>query len=273
MSSLLSGSIRRGALPLSPDSPMTFEVSRPQNEFVRPPLRRCHSSVENTTPSSRRVRTSLFRQSTVVRTLETSLEGSPVTQLANSALTSLCLSSNSATVTSSVNTFKRPEPPGIGSPILKKRRRSLLSISENEKSPPSPSRTLLQYGFEKKTVKLQRSMSANEATIINALTRSSQDPQLIGDFSKPFALPLTEGRIQDLKNISCDTLANLIRGQYEDQIASYAIVDCRLVSLETILLYRKQSLLRCVSMSDFMNQMWLLNLYLWWWESVLTENS
>jgi M-phase inducer phosphatase 2 len=50
---------------------------------------------------------------------------------------------------------------------------------------------------------------------------------LIGDFSKPFCLPLIDGRHQDLKSISCDTLAGLINGQFDATVGSFQIIDCR----------------------------------------------
>lgn len=50
---------------------------------------------------------------------------------------------------------------------------------------------------------------------------------LIGDFSKPFCLPLTEGRHSDLKSISVHTMAKLIRGEYTDSVASFKVIDCR----------------------------------------------
>ena len=56
---------------------------------------------------------------------------------------------------------------------------------------------------------------------------ATQIPDLIGDFSKPFILPLMEGRHQDLKTISADTLACLLNGDFIGQVESYVIVDCR----------------------------------------------
>jgi M-phase inducer phosphatase len=173
------------------------------------------------------VRTSLFKQSTVVRTLDNSKDfspegASPVSQLASSALSSLRLSNNGS--------FKRPDPPtDRQSPIQVKRRKSLQSIQDNHNT--SPQSTLMQYGFQKTaTPKFQRCFSETEATIKSALLRASTNPDLIGDFSKPFALPLMEGRHQDLKSISVDTLAALMQGRFKDEIASYTVVDCRYVS-------------------------------------------
>lgn len=56
---------------------------------------------------------------------------------------------------------------------------------------------------------------------------ATQIPDLIGDFSKPFILPLMEGRHQDLKTISADTLASLLDGDFGEQVESYVIIDCR----------------------------------------------
>lgn len=83
--------------------------------------------------------------------------------------------------------------------------------------------TLFQYGFTRKT-KLEHSTSDSE--LLLALHRSTQE-NLIGDLTRPFALPLTAGKHQDLKSISSATLAKLINGEYSDVINSFVIVDCR----------------------------------------------
>ncbi|CAG4952878.1 unnamed protein product [Parnassius apollo] len=74
---------------------------------------------------------------------------------------------------------------------------------------------------------LHRAFSENNASIMSALARSYVDPDLIGDFSLPFALPLTCGNHSDLKSISCDTLANLLRGDFEHSIGDFQVIDCR----------------------------------------------
>ncbi|CAH1400722.1 unnamed protein product [Nezara viridula] len=83
--------------------------------------------------------------------------------------------------------------------------------------------TLFQYGFTRKA-KLEHSTSDSE--LLLALHRSTQE-NLIGDLTRPFALPLTTGKHQDLKSISSTTLAKLINGEYSDVINSFVIVDCR----------------------------------------------
>ncbi|RVE40162.1 hypothetical protein evm_015188 [Chilo suppressalis] len=53
------------------------------------------------------------------------------------------------------------------------------------------------------------------------------EPDLIGDFSQPFLLPLTAGHHPDLRSISCDTLANLLNGIYRGHVENYKVIDCR----------------------------------------------
>ncbi|KAF2884553.1 hypothetical protein ILUMI_21618 [Ignelater luminosus] len=73
----------------------------------------------------------------------------------------------------------------------------------------------------------KRSLSINEEEIKYALQRSSTEPNLIGDFSKACCLPLTSGRHQDLKCITAATLASLVKGEYDHELTSYKIIDCR----------------------------------------------
>ncbi|EDW54561.1 cdc25-like protein phosphatase twine [Drosophila sechellia] len=78
--------------------------------------------------------------------------------------------------------------------------------------------------------KMQRkTLSMNDAEIMRAL---GDEPELIGDLSKPCTLPcLATGiRHRDLKTISSDTLARLIQGEFDEQLGSqggYEIIDCR----------------------------------------------
>ncbi|KAF5286222.1 hypothetical protein FQR65_LT02234 [Abscondita terminalis] len=72
-----------------------------------------------------------------------------------------------------------------------------------------------------------RSMSATEESIKFAVHRSSTEPDLIGDFSKAFCLPLISGKHPDLKSITASTLALLLRGKYRGLVNSYKVIDCR----------------------------------------------
>ena len=60
-----------------------------------------------------------------------------------------------------------------------------------------------------------------------AVSKSDREPDLIGDFSMAHALPLINGKHQDLKSISPETLVDLMNGHYSQVIGGYAIVDCR----------------------------------------------
>lgn len=79
----------------------------------------------------------------------------------------------------------------------------------------------------KKYPQLIRCHSENETSIMKAVQLSCSDPSLIGDFSKSYALPLIQGKHQDLKTISVDVLAQVMKGHYNDLIEDYTIVDCR----------------------------------------------
>ncbi|XP_063818416.1 M-phase inducer phosphatase 3-like [Pseudophryne corroboree] len=54
-----------------------------------------------------------------------------------------------------------------------------------------------------------------------------EDDDLIGDFSKPYCLPVEKGKHQDLKYITSNTLAHLVSGGYKAVVPIFHIVDCR----------------------------------------------
>lgn len=116
--------------------------------------------------------------------------------------------------------FKRPEPPAA-SPQSKRHK------GENEPPMTADFMKFSQPQFPQKRPILRKSMSMNDAHIMNALSRSTSDPNLIGDFSRPFCLPLVEGRHTDLKSISAETMRKLLLGDYDDSVASYKVIDCR----------------------------------------------
>ncbi|EAT33310.1 AAEL014408-PA, partial [Aedes aegypti] len=124
--------------------------------------------------------------------------------------------------------FKRPEPPGI-SPIQSKRHKTevLTPVSSLRTVEPSPRDSPSLLTVPSKRPILQKSISMNDAHIMSALSRSSTEPDLIGDFSKSYVLPLIEGRHRDLKSITPTIMAELLRGTFDHQIASFKIIDCR----------------------------------------------
>lgn len=144
--------------------------------------------------------------------------------------------------------FKRPEPPASAncSPIQSKRHRcvekencptptriasSTFSSSASIISSSSSSSSIITSSSSNQShaPPLRKCMSLNDAEIMSALARSENrsEPELIGDLSKSYALPLMEGRHRDLKSISSNTVARLLNGEFEDQVASYRIIDCR----------------------------------------------
>ncbi|NWV60878.1 MPIP2 phosphatase, partial [Malurus elegans] len=56
---------------------------------------------------------------------------------------------------------------------------------------------------------------------------ASDDPELIGDFSKAHLLPMVEGKDPALKYISPATLAAVLTGQFGGSIERSVVVDCR----------------------------------------------
>lgn len=109
--------------------------------------------------------------------------------------------------------FKRPEPP-VASPQSKRHK------SENE--PPLVTDFVRFPQFQQKRPTLRKSVSMNDASIHEALNETN----LIGDFSRPFSLPIVDGR-QNLKSITSDTMRKLLQGEFDDCVANYKIIDCR----------------------------------------------
>ncbi|XP_012266092.2 M-phase inducer phosphatase isoform X2 [Athalia rosae] len=197
LSSLLSGQIVS-------NKSMECEPTTPETR-TKPSFRRSLSlQNENITPQSSRVRSCLFRSPNAISsTSRLSYNDSP--RLVSSP------------VSPPPKSFKRPEPPSDASPVLVKRCRKSNSLQDicEQTSPKKPT--------------LQRCFSETEAHahIKSAIHRSTTDADLTGDFSKQCVLPLAEGQHEDLKSISASTLAALIRGEFNDSVRSYKIVDCR----------------------------------------------
>lgn len=165
--------------------------SSPSDNIIRPVFRRALSlQSPKITPNSSRVRSCLFRTS----------ELSPPDS-------------------TDVRSFKRPEPPSnLANPNLK---RSKLFDEDDIPSVPEVEHHTVPRPL------LKRAFSATEESIMSAVQRSSTEPDLIGDFTKTFCLPLTRGRHQDLKSITANTLAKLMRGEFNNSVASFRVIDCR----------------------------------------------
>lgn len=118
---------------------------------------------------------------------------------------------------STAGAFKRPEPPAAN-PSQSKRHKG-------EKDDLMPA---IVIPLQVKRPPLRKTVSMNDAaTIMDALSRSSEDTDLIGDFTKKFCLPFIDGRHKDLRSISVDTMRSLLLGEFDDYVSSYKIIDCR----------------------------------------------
>ncbi len=99
-------------------------------------------------------------------------------------------------------------------------RRCLAAIQR----PPSSPR------FKPTFPSLQRSFSENYAAQIKRSCQLADDnPNLTGDFDRDLSLPVLKSgmKFQELKTITCETLAALLRGEFADAVDSFRIVDAR----------------------------------------------
>lgn len=174
-----------------------------------------------------------------INTSGKALFGSPQTPK-SSTITSLittperqCLGTISENITpfrGQTGGFKRPEPPSANqSPVQNKRLKcenETITSSQILKFSQSPQIPSAQFQQAKRPI-FRKSVSMNDAAIMSALSRSTSEPNLIGDCSLPFCLPLIEGRHTDLKSITASTLRQLLLGEFNDRVASYKIIDCR----------------------------------------------
>ncbi|XP_036324341.1 M-phase inducer phosphatase [Rhagoletis pomonella] len=183
-------------------------------EMRRPPVRRCLSMTDNCLPAPKTPET-LLKQ--VQETATSPFGAKQLTAERNNTTLSYC--------------FKRPDPPSKTTSPLQIKRYRVEADKENLNDSLTMSLAVLATPQPKLShpPPLRKSMSMNDAEIMSALARSESkdEPVLIGDFSRPFALPLMEGRHRDLKSISCNTMARLLRGEFDDVVASYRIIDCR----------------------------------------------
>jgi M-phase inducer phosphatase 2 len=193
----------------------------------------CKDIKSSKTPENKRSDSFVRKCLNMDGSVKNSLFSSPTTPK-TSTITSLittperqCLQSISENITpfghrsATTGAFKRPEPPSM-SPTQSKRHKG-----ENE---PPMGTTLLPFALthtQQKRHVLRKSMSMNDAVIDNVLLRSSSESNLIGDFSRPFVLPLVEGRHNDLKSITAATMRQLLLGEFDDKVASCKIIDCR----------------------------------------------
>uniref|UniRef100_A0A673TUI5 M-phase inducer phosphatase n=1 Tax=Suricata suricatta TaxID=37032 RepID=A0A673TUI5_SURSU len=97
-------------------------------------------------------------------------------------------------------------------PVQNKRRRSVTPPEEQREAEEPKARVL-------------RSKSLCHDEIETIL--DSDHRELIGDYSKAFLLQTVDGKHQDLKYISPETMAALLAGKFSNIVEKFVIVDCR----------------------------------------------
>ncbi|XP_063104827.1 M-phase inducer phosphatase 2 isoform X2 [Cavia porcellus] len=106
--------------------------------------------------------------------------------------------------------LERPQDKDM--PVQRKRRRS-VTLPEEQQQPGEPKARVL------------RSKSLCHDDIESIL--DSDHRGLIGDYSKAFLLQTVDGKHQDLKYISPETVVALLMGKFSNIVEKFVIVDCR----------------------------------------------
>lgn len=212
ISDLLSGHIVGTERPMETDGATTPEFARTKSVLRRSLSLQNERFDKSPSPSpipnsGSKVRSCLFRSPSA---------SSSVAKLSFDESPRGCLYPESPEVLGQLRSFKRPQPIDT-SPILVKRSRKSTSFQDIHEA-ASPKKPCLQRCF---------SETEAHAHIKSAIHRSTTDSDLTGDFSKTCVLPLADGQHQDLKSISSETLAGLMRGDFSDSISDFKIVDCR----------------------------------------------
>ncbi|XP_065827717.1 cdc25-like protein phosphatase twine isoform X2 [Oscarella lobularis] len=118
---------------------------------------------------------------------------------------------------------KRLNSPDVSSLKACKKMRA-HSISEGSPSRPSVNDLEMQTSSP---IKRSKSIAGIPSPFIDrAYGIGCSGPDLIGDFSKPFALPVLKTS-KGLKAISSETLSHLLHGKFDSKIGSYFVIDCR----------------------------------------------
>ncbi|XP_053702012.1 M-phase inducer phosphatase 2 [Synchiropus splendidus] len=103
-------------------------------------------------------------------------------------------------------------------PVRVKRRRSLAEVQVSSVDMAAESSQMV-------CSPLQRSRSS--ADIEELLDRGDNSGDLIGDFTKPFLLPTVDGKHQDLKYITPETVDAALTGNLDHVAERVIIIDCR----------------------------------------------
>ncbi|XP_018424724.1 PREDICTED: M-phase inducer phosphatase 3 [Nanorana parkeri] len=116
--------------------------------------------------------------------------------------------------------LKRPVRPQDGeTPVRVKRRRSTSSSLKSEDEENSQPR--------RRGASLKKTLSLCDVDITKALDEDYSHRQLVGDFTKVYALPTVTGRHQDLRYVTGETLAALMHGEFSSLVEKFYLIDCR----------------------------------------------
>ncbi|ELK28654.1 M-phase inducer phosphatase 2 [Myotis davidii] len=106
--------------------------------------------------------------------------------------------------------LERPQDRDL--PVQNKRRKSVTPLEEQQEAEEPKGQVL-------------RSKSLCHDEIENIL--DSDHRELIGDYAKAFLLQTVDGKHQDLKYISPETMVALLMGKFSNIVERFVIVDCR----------------------------------------------
>ncbi|MEE6479955.1 hypothetical protein FKM82_012419 [Ascaphus truei] len=116
--------------------------------------------------------------------------------------------------------LKRPvRPQDNETPVRVKRRRSTSSPFQADAEEKGKAR--------RQRHSLKKTLSLCDVDVSKVLDEDYGHRQLVGDFSKVFALPTVTGRHHDLRYITAETLAALIQGTFNSLVETFYILDCR----------------------------------------------
>lgn len=199
---------------------MDLLVSPSLNSQRPTPLRRCFSMVET--------------KNLQLKTVNSSPE-----------MTKFCDEDMTSPLSRPFASFKRPNAPlqplnnlDIVQQPCKKIRRG-FSLKENRNEMRSESRNFDDHLNKSASTSMLDSpqiakpmlqLSLSESENIKRACSLADVPNLTGDRSRKLSLPTVFGSgrsSKTLDNVDCHTMADLLRGKYDDKIASYRIVDAR----------------------------------------------
>ncbi|XP_058852836.1 M-phase inducer phosphatase 1-B-like isoform X2 [Acipenser ruthenus] len=109
-------------------------------------------------------------------------------------------------------------PQDVETPVKIKRRKSISSPIQEE---------IEEEDMRTQRLLLKKTLSLCDVDISKALDEDVGHKELIGDFTKVYALPTVTGRHRDLKYITGETMAAVLCGEFNSLIEKYFILDCR----------------------------------------------